>query len=240
MKRALPQIFLISALVLFGFGCKKDRPITQPSIQINSSSTAIPSPKKPSTPTPIPPVATGPSAEVIYLRQVIKNLLQIRSFRASMIIPSSDGTVSGEIEFVRQVGLRGSLSLPGAISSEVYLMGQTIYFRSGTSSWINLSTKPEGQKAAELFQSAFSLNAEESSLPISDRAQILATSDDPLGCKLYTLTQPKSVGSGNQQSQICVKNDLPVYLKAPGDQGVVQVTYRDFNADIPLHPPEVK
>ncbi|MSR85068.1 hypothetical protein EXS71_01335 [Candidatus Uhrbacteria bacterium] len=243
MKKSLTLLAaFIFGLTLFGFGCKKDTAMNKASINsFDQPATTSTQPiKKPTTPTQPTPAAPAPSSDILYLKQVMKNLLQVRSFRASMSVPSTDGTLTGEIEFVRQGGLHGTLNLPGQITSEVYLLGQDIFFRTGTSTWINLSAKPEGKKAAELFQSAFSLNADETSIPISNSARVLGISDDPQGCKLYTITQSKSDGSGPQQSQICVKNDLPVYLKAPGDQGIVQVSYRDFNTDIKLNPPSVK
>ncbi len=156
-----------------------------------------------------------------------------------MIVPDPAGKITGEIEFVRQTGVHGTLHLPGPSTSEVYLIGSNIYFRTNTSSWVDLGSKPEGKKAADLFRSAFSLSDKNASLPISGSAQIISITEDPNPCKLYTFSQNTS-DDQKQKNEICVRDDLPIRLRTYTAQGVVEITYRDYNAPFDIVSPVKK
>ncbi|MDO8617387.1 MAG: hypothetical protein Q7N87_00610 [Candidatus Uhrbacteria bacterium] len=228
---------ILILLPLFGFGCKTDSNVKRPTTSVDRLPVVTQQPitKPPVTPPP-PPSATATSPDILYLQQVMRNLLQVRSFRAAMMIPDPQGTVTGEIEFVRQTGLHGTLHLPLSITSEVYLIEKKIYFRTNTSTWVDLTATPDGQKAAELFRSAFSLSDKNTSLPVSGSAKMISITEDPSPCKLYTFLQNTSENQ-EQKNEICVRNDLPIRLRTFTAQGVVEVTYRDYNAPFELVSP---
>lgn len=239
--RPLTLTIPLLCLAFMGFGCKKQTsgfvyplPLTTNTPSISPTTTPpvyVKDPKKPRD------EEHGTDPNILLLRQVMKNLITAKSFRAKMTIPTDAGAMGGDIEFARGKGLHGVLTLPNQSTTEIYLVGQDILFRANTSSWSNLAFTPEGTRMAALFGSAFSLQGNGTTSTISDSATILTITDDPTGCKLYALNQPIIGTRSVEKIQICVKDNLPQYFKAATQAGDVQVSYRDFNQTIPIVSP---
>jgi hypothetical protein len=175
----------------------------------------------------VPPV----SQDVLYLRQVFTRFSKTRSFRADLRIPTDAGQAAGQVTFVRDQGLYGILDLPQDIKAEVLMRQGQIFFRAGTSSWINLSDQPEGKQMLELFQKSLAID-ETAVGYLPDHAVVTAIINDPEGCRLYTVDQSETVAP--HLVGICVKNEMPVRLTAETDNGPIEVRYRDFNANLTL------
>lgn len=240
-----PLFLGLSALLLFsGFGCKKSPPPFKPQsldlrVLTPTQNNAAPH-KNPVTESETQKITASQIApEIIYVRQILRNLTKTKSFRASMIIPTAQGTAKGEVEFSKDKGFHGTLQLPSGTSTEIYaLNGNTIYFRANTSSWINMSGTTEGKQAALLFQTAFSVTNDNADTQISDQAKFVSMSDDPEGCRSFSIDQSTVVTP--QLFELCVKNELPVRISLPVEQGRVEVRYRDYNQPIDIHVPTVK
>lgn len=245
MPRTRFSLLLVSLCLLAfcGFGCKKQTGYRTYALPSSFTDARVPtadsSAPPPATIDPHKPkdVEHGTDPDIILLRQVMKNLMAASSFRANMTIPTDNGTLNGDIEFARGKGLHGVLHLPNQSTTEIYLVNQQILFRSGTSSWANLTNTTDGLRLASLFSSAFSLKADSTSTSISDSSRILNVSDDPSGCTLYTFEEPLLGTTSYETTKICVKDNLPQYFRIGTVNGDIVVTYRDFNTDIPVSSP---
>lgn len=231
-------------LVLFGFGCKKSTPppgsIPAPLPTIPTT-TNLPTPPNEQQPKPIetsPQSTPRPEGyvepEITYLRQVMLNLSQAKSFKTAIAIPSDQGTATGNVEFVKQIGLHGTLTIPGGNQSEVYILGSDIYFRANTTTWSDLSRSPEAANIKNLFESSLSFTAGTST--ITGTARMISTKDDPSGCRLYTLSQYTS-DENKVTFQICVKDDLPAKIISQSSTGRIEVAFREYNQFIKLESP---
>jgi hypothetical protein len=238
----LPVLALvIAALAIGGFGCKKkneSRLVIPKPLTVRGAATVPVTELEPPGP-PRPEDADGYiPPEVLYLRQVIRNFTQVQSFRATMTVPTDAGTARGEVEFARARGLHGTLTLPTSDvpPTELYLIADHVYFRSGTSTWLDLFGTAEGVRVMEIFRSAFSLSPNTTSTFISDSARMTRVTDDPEGCKRHTFTQ--FVPTGERETMfICVKDNLPAIIGTVTANGPIEIRYRDYNQPVPLvHP----
>ena len=245
MPRTRLPLLIAALLVLTasGFGCKKQDsfrgyiiPHSFTGGQVTS--TVVAPPKYVKDPNKPKDVELGTDPSIILLRQVMKNLVSSTAFRADMTIPTAEGTLKGNIEFSRGKGLHGVLHLPSQATTEIYLVGRDILFRSNTSTWTNLAGTPEGIRMASLFGSAFSLQGEGgTSTTISDSVRMKSVTDDPAGCKLYVFEQPIIRTELYETTKICVKDNLPQYIRVATANGDISVDYRDFNTSIDIVSP---
>ncbi len=230
-------------LLVGGFGCRKPGTLTNVAplpntLPVTGAPKTVP---KQIAPTP-PLAATTPEAppkksslpDIIYLRGVLNRFAQSSSFRANFTAPLAQASASGTVEFVRNKGLHGVMDLPGPTRAEVIVLGVDVYFRSNTSSWVNLGASSEGKQIAALFQSALSLNADNISDALTDTTEITAILNDPTGCRQY-IFQPSATRNA---MEICVKNDLPVRISSVIDQQMTQVHYRDFDQPMTIAAPK--
>lgn len=249
-SRSTGLLILMGLLVLGGFGCKKQPvPTFHPDLYktVSSSASANAAPQNTNElpanfgHIPIPPEKADRyvPAEIVYLRQVLKNFANADSFRANMTFPSSDGITTGEIEYAKGKGLHGVLHIPGNNQTEVYLIGQDVFFRSNTSSWLNLVGTTEGTRTSLLFLSAFSIGSNASSTYISDSARIIDVKEQPSGCKMYNFTQ-YTVSATKETLHICVKDNLPTFVSVDTKNGGIDTSYRDYNTAIDIVSPVKK
>jgi hypothetical protein len=234
MKRSLLLGSLL-ALALTGFGCKSteqpasNQPAVPNAAATDTGSVAVSA-----------PAANGVSRDVLYARQVLRNLSQANSFRASMTVPTASGPVSTNLDYNRTTGLSGTIQIPdgagGKQSADLYVNDKEIWFRQGTSSWQNLTNTEDGQNFRAVFQNAFNYQDRYQST-VADTASLTSKTDDPsAGCTRYAFTQPTNNG-GTQTFTLCVSADLPVYLTIDGPFGQIEVHYRDVNGKVDVKKP---
>lgn len=231
MKKSILAASLLT-LALLGFGCKKPDP--QPTVP----NAAVPADNSAAVPTPNQP-APGISRDVIYARQVLRNLSQASSFRASMVVPSAGGIINTTLDYSRANGLIGKVTLPtnaGPQTAELYATDAEIWFREGTSTWQNLSNTEEGQGFRTIFQNAFGYQSQYQST-VSDTAKLTAKDEDTsANCTRHAFIQ--TVGTGTEQRfTLCIAADLPVYLTIEGPYGQIEVRYRDVNGNVEVKKP---
>ncbi|HEU0051407.1 MAG TPA: hypothetical protein VFQ60_05135 [Patescibacteria group bacterium] len=243
MTRRHSFLLLICSLVLlsaFGFGCKKTPPPTQHNSYLDDITPLTrmvgSKPKQttqPQAPQPAPVPQKAPDQNLIALKQAVQQFGSVKSFRASLVIPTAAGSVTGTVEFARGTGLHGMLNLPEAIVTEIYLLGNSVLFRANTSTWTDLSGTTEGKQVADLFQNAFSVSDGNADITIPADAQIIGTGTDPSGCRLFIYAARSQAGT----TQVCVKNGLPIRFLSQAPLGNVEVSYRDFNQPIRIQSP---
>ncbi len=230
-KRAL--ILPLLALALFGFGCKKqDRqgePVPNASAPVESGVSADGQSAAPQ----------GVSRDVIYARQVLRNLNEARSFRVAMLVPSAAGVINTTLDYNRTTGLIGKVTIPasdGTQTAELYANQDEIWFKDGENGWTDLSNTEEGRAFNAIFQNAFGYQSQYQST-ISDTATLLSKETDPnVGCTRYAFRQTSNNGS-EQTFTLCASADLPVYLTINGPFGQIEIRYRDVNGNVVVQKP---
>lgn len=171
------------------------------------------------------------------MREALANLSRITSFRANLSIPTGEQTaIRGDLEVNRDGGWHGTLTVPGAPASELYVFGSDVYVRNGTSSWTNVGLTGEGARLATFFHSALAGDEERPTITILDSAKIVSVGDDPSGCILYTFSQAAADGT-TITARICIADKLPTLIAVDTPTGPIEIRYRDFNQEITLWPP---
>jgi hypothetical protein len=232
MKKSILAASLLS-LALLGFGCKQ--PETQPQVP----NAVAPVDGSGSTQAPTSQPAPGVSRDVLYARQVLRNLSQANTFRAAMVVPSAGGIINTTLDYNRANGLIGKVTLPttaGPQTAELYANDTEIWFRDGTSTWQNLSNTEEGQDFRTIFQNAFGYQSQYQST-VSDTAKLTSKDEDTsANCTRHAFTQTVVTGA-EQRFTLCIAADLPVYLTIEGPYGQIEVRYRDVNGNVEVKKP---
>mgnify|MGYP006355861423 CR=1 FL=1 len=235
-------VLCLLVLAACGVGCKKpaSRPNATQSLFETKQLSAFATPNpEPETPKYVRKEKNdrGTPAEVTEMRQALRNLDQVSSFRATMLIPSSDGTATGELEYVQKQGIHGTLSINGQFISELYKLNGSIYFRHGTSSWENVSDDANSRVIVDGFEQAVRFSNDPSA-SIRDIARITKTEMDPRGCKAYTFWQYTLSGE-EETYRFCLQNGYPVGITKLTSSGNVEIYYRDIDKPISLKTPVV-
>lgn len=233
MKRSYLLLPLL-ALSLFGFGCKKTEtpPVPNAVAPIDGAAAA-------QTPTTDEKTNPGVSRDILYARQVLRNLSQASAFRASMVVPSAGGIINTVLDYNRINGLLGKVTIPtdvGPQTAELFANETEIWFREGTSTWQNLSNTEEGKNFKAIFQNAFGYQGQYQST-VADNAKLLSKDEDTsVNCTRHAFTQVLDTGS-EQKFTLCIARDLPVYLTIDGPFGQIEVRYRDVNGKVDVQKP---
>lgn len=233
MKRHAYLLPLL-AIALFGLGCKsperQGEPVPNATAPNGSGEAASGQQAEP---------PQGVSRDVIYARQVLRNLNEARSFRVAMLVPSAAGVINTTLDYNRVNGLIGKVTVPtdqGAQTAELYANENEIWFKDGASGWTDLSNTEEGRSFNAIFQNAFGYQSQYQST-ISDTATLLSKDQDPnAGCTRYAFHQTANTGS-EQTFTLCVTADLPVYLTINGPFGQIEIRYRDVNGNVDVKKP---
>lgn len=230
MNRTLLAAPLL-ALALFGFGCRKPD-ATQPPVPNAATPSNLPTPASEATP-------QGVSRDVLYARQVLRNLSESRAFRAAMVVPSANGVINTNLDYNRLTGLIGRVTIPtadGPQTAELYANEGEIWFKQGTSTWVDVSNTNEGKNFNAIFQSAFGYQGQFQST-VADNARLLSKDEDQnAGCTRHAFTQTVNTGA-EQRFTLCVKQDIPVYLTIEGPYGQIEIQYRDVNGSVIVQKP---
>lgn len=229
MKKILIAAPLLT-LALFGWGCRK--PVKTEPIPNAVAPSNAPAPNTEPTP-------QGISRDVLYARQVLRNLSEARAFRAAMVVPSAGGIINTNLDYNRASGLIGRITIPtsdGPQTAELYANEGDIWFKQGTSSWIDVSNTAEGKNFNAIFQKAFGYQGQYQST-VAENAQLISKDEDAnAGCTRHAFTQITNTGAA-QKFTLCVKQDIPVYLTIDGPYGQIEIRYRDVNGNVEVKKP---
>lgn len=199
-------------------------------------------PKTPSAPAPIAKrksfdTETPTAPEVFILRQALSNLGSADSFRASLILPPTEGgtePIKGELLFNRDRGFRGTININPQLKSEVFVINEQVYFRANTTTWENITQQSEGANLLAFFNIAFPTKEGDKTTRVSDKAKILDVSEDQKNlCRRYTYSE--IVPNGDLVKTIlCIKDGLPSYIVNEYAEGNTEVHYSEVNQKIDL------
>jgi|SRR5688572_23247182 len=237
--RSFPVAFLVLSMALVGFGCRR------PGTDVNSGNTQV-IPTKTETAKPFDPNAPrpvdqeGPSPEGLLARQALRNLAAAKTYRTTMIIPTASGTMKASADVNREQGIMGKLEVPsaqGTLSSEIYISGETVFFRQNTTTWTNISNTDEGRQFTRLFENALAPNGTDVSRIVADNTRTIETKEDATGCTLYVLSQVNAEGK-RIPYKICLRNDIPSYLSLNTSAGILTVSYTDVNGPVTVTRPQ--
>lgn len=230
--------FALGSLALFGFGCREPRLYTIGNI--NSGQIVIPAKEAPEEVSAAPYNAAQESSITI-VRKAFTNMSQVKSFRALMTFPSPGeiGTVVGEMVFDRKKGTYGILRAPGETSSEIFVNEQTVYYRSNTSTWQDLSTAPDGTKISHMLSGAISFEENLDAL-YAQTTRIIEVRDDVSGCQMYTFATKPSTDISEMFITTCIKDGYPTYISTQLADGPFEIRYRDINKPVTVYPPIIK
>ncbi len=229
---------LLTSLVLTGFGCKKT-PDPSSRIGLFQRSPTESNVQKPWAPDPNKPRDQDNQIipEIEYLRQVMKNFTLVTSFRANLALPVEGGVLRALMEAQKDQGIHAQITLPNATQSELYLIRDSAYIRSGTSTWQTYTNTNESRQLQALFAQAFTLNSGASTTKfISDSSRLVDVKETNQGCKNYRFSQYSRAGNKVIVS-LCVSNDLPKIMTVPTDSGDMRVEYSDYNQPFEIRVP---
>lgn len=163
------------------------------------------------------------------LEQAVKNFRASKTFRASISQPTVQGTVTGEVEYVKPMRLHAILTPPDKQILELLIIGGTVYVRTGKETWEmtnNAFAKTYGQA---FFSSMLASDDTLASFGIADDATIVVKNDNGKRCKLYQ-TQYKQEDK-DLSIQFCLNSDGQIgYMVTETKDGTVTAVYKDYNA----------
>lgn len=163
------------------------------------------------------------------LEEAVRNFRAAKSFRASISQPIAQGTLTGEIEYVKPLRLHAILTEPDKQISELIIIGGTVYVRMGAQKWEmsnNAFAKSFGQT---FFTSMLVSDNTLASFGIEDNAAIAVKSDGSKHCKNYS-TQYKQEDK-SYSIQFCLNDQKQiVYMVTENKEGTMTTNYKDFNA----------
>lgn len=242
MRRVLHLASLCLALSFLGFGCKE--PNYNGTVATNWRG-VIQDPPKNAQPTPVAPVqdtkpfydiVTPTPPEVTILRQAMRNLASAKSFKATIILPPSEGQsspIQALLVFNRDRGFRGVINVTPELKSEIQVINEQVYFRANTSSWQNVSDTPDGLRLRAFFQVAFPKKEGAKQVLVSDSARIEDVRDDKSGCRQYTYTEVVP-GGDIVKTVTCIKDNFPTFIINEYAEGNTEVRYSDINQPVDI------
>lgn len=228
MPRA--SLILCSMLVgwsLFGFGCKER--VDPSTILPGGLQTA------PAIPERTPYVRKqlreeGPSQELLFLEQVLKNLEKATSYRLRIETANQADPTRGELLFARGKGVYATLSNNEA-STHLYMTPQDSFVRYADQPWETLIGEEATALREQLF-TAFGFDQADgrSLLRLNNGMKVLSVDDDPEGCKNHTLervyyTPEKQV----HRLSLCVQGAYPVRLSSGTGADTTILRYDRFD-----------
>ena len=228
--------FSLVSLVLFGFGCKPPESLPDVGVRPRSAfgQANSPAPSAAATvPRPKPKSKADRDAAVTELLRALGNLGTTQSFRSQMIAETPNGSMSGDMAYVKDQGFHGKLRLPGPVETEVLVRDTGVWFKTGTSSFQNVTDTPQGLELGQLARSQFDVTQATSSIFSADTDLIDISNDR--GCLLYVFE--RNVNEVTETNQFCLRDNVPIYISSATPDRRIEFRYRDFNAPITLPKP---
>jgi hypothetical protein len=223
---------LAASLSVFGAGCFKSStpvPITQ-----KTPAPATQKTTKPAQPSSNPPVISFGTDNVANttinneLTQILKNFAETKSFRTSFSIPSSQGTVSTTMDFIRPNRFRGTMNI-GSMNAEIVVVDQNVYMRTTASKWSDLSGSDMAKPVTDTLKNAMGGNNSLDKMIVDPNTVVKKEQDTSRNCTQYTAVVRSAQGAPSTLN-ICAVDQLPKYVDITSDSGKVSFLYYDYNA----------
>jgi|JI8StandDraft_1071087.scaffolds.fasta_scaffold19252_3 hypothetical protein len=225
------------AIALMGAGCNKaNQPTNQP---------ASTNPQTPGTIDRVQTVTTEAyeyiEPETSYAKQALLNLTSANSFHSRMVIPGLQEDVIADLVFVKDQGMRGTLTIPGdqgTTISEIYLTQKEVLFKQGSKAWENISGTQEATELTASLNGSFSFG-EEDDFILNGSEQFIGKSSGA-GCTIYRFRQVTADGRLQPFSVCITPQDLPTYVeidtKTPRP---IRIDYSDVNGVGSIQRPQI-
>lgn len=226
-----------------GLGCKSPQEKLEERLRnanIISSETAIQDEGPLVYPEPEPIDDTpNPSPDIIYLREVMRNLSQAETFRAKVGVPVQGGEADISVDFNKSIGMYGRMRIDidnELTISDVFLSDDEIHFRANTGTWTNITGTEQAQVLQALFRHATLPNSGAENF-VSKYAEMQEKTSNESGCELYAFKQYNELRARVELFQICVKNSFPVYIVTESPFGSQRIEYSDVNGFVDVQKP---
>ncbi len=225
-RASLVLCLLLAGSSLVGFGCKE---------RVDYSAVIPGGVRTPPPPPPAPYVRRqlreeGPSPDLVFLRQTLKNLEKTRTYRLRIELPGHTEQGRGELLFSRERGVHASLSTSN-VTAEIYLNPYESFVRYSGQAWERLISEEASGLRERIFRTfGFNQESGESLLTLSDSMKITSITDDPAGCKLYALERTYyTPEKQTQRLSICVDGSYPVRISSQGEDETAILRYDRFD-----------
>lgn len=237
---------LLGAVALLGFGCKSPQEKLQERIReaqeaatraFGGGSEEESEPKR--DPNRVIDNKPDPSPEILYLRDVMRNLGRAETFRAKVDVPIQGGEADISIDFNNTIGMYGRLRIElddELTVSDIFMSDDQIHFRANTSTWTNISDTDDGRVLQALFQRVTSPNRAAEKF-VSEYAKVEQQTEHDSGCSLYAFKQYNELRARVETYQICVQDNLPRFVITESPFGEQRIDYSDINQFVDVvHP----
>jgi len=236
---------VLGTVALLGLGCKSPQEKLEQRIQAAKEQAvatfglheAAPA-EEPAEPRRDGLEGPDPSSEIIYLRQVMRNLGRAETFRAVIDVPVQDGDADISVDYNKAVGLYGRMRIDvdnRLTISDIFLSEDEIHFRMNTDAWTNITDSDEATVLRTLFQNITQPNQKAEEF-VSKYAQMQERAEQP-NCTLYAFKQYNATRARVELYQVCVKGDLPVYVITDAPFGKQRIVYKDINNFVDVQHP---
>jgi hypothetical protein len=217
---------LIVVMGLLGWNYMRDRSLAQKA-RANTQQVSGPQPYLP------PEDETPPDPETLKrltLVQAIERFRSAKSFRVNLKQPLSEGTLQGQLEYVRPLRLHAALTYKDSQNWDLIIIGETVYVRTGEDSWEMSNVAFAKDFGRQFFSSMLLSEGTLASFGVADDALIATQEDRAKKCTIFK-TQYLDQEKKAHDIQFCVNaNKDVIYIKTQTDQGLIESEYRDFNA----------
>lgn len=162
------------------------------------------------------------------LAEAVKRFRESKSFRVKLTQPTTQGVVTGELEYVKPLRLHATLNTPDKQVLEMVIIGETVYVRTGNDTWEMSNDAFAKDYGRSFFATMLISDDTLASFGVADDAPI-TVKQDPSKCTNYT-TQYKQ-DDKMKGIQFCVNTNKDItIMKIQTTNGETTSEYRDYNS----------
>ncbi|MDD5725839.1 MAG: hypothetical protein PHC53_00295 [Patescibacteria group bacterium] len=162
------------------------------------------------------------------LSEAIKRFRAAKSLRVKLTQPTSQGVVTGELEYVKPMRLHATLNTPDKQILEMIIIGETVYVRTGKDTWEMSNDAFAKDYGRSFFATMFITDDTLASFGIADDAPI-TLKQDPSKCVNYTTQYKQNDKMMGIQFCINANKDITI-IKIQTVNGETTSEYRDYNS----------
>jgi hypothetical protein len=217
-SRSLPV--LLAASLLFGAGCSKPVPAPTPAKQQPSSNPSV---------ILFPPSGAPELSVNQELQKILENFRDLKSFRTKYSMATPQGQVAGQFDFIKPDRFKGQMTLGTAGTTDIVIIGESIYIRANNGNWVNYSKAPSAKTISDALKKGMGGSSNLEALGVNDNAIVKKTRDEERKCDLFKATVKNAEGAV-VSLELCADNKLPKYVQISTPQGPVNIEYYDYNS----------
>lgn len=163
------------------------------------------------------------------LTRAINRFRESKSFKVTMVQPTSGGKVTGRLEYIKPLRLSAELDLPDKTKMGLIIIGETAYIRTGDDTWEMTDHAYAKQFGRDFFTTMLISEKGLGSFGIAEDAAIQKKFDNLKRCTKY-----KTIYKGEEDKDY----DIEFCLTEKGEfasvamqtkEGEIKSEYKDFN-----------